>query len=274
MGTQGIFAVKTTMNALKIKCQLNKIFLERDNGFRLEIPEFEIPPQTDGNINKIPFMGVSGAGKSTLLNIMAAIEWPHHGTVTWSFPDHTEITWTHDGPSVPEARKLRREYFGLAFQDSTLMAHLRVGDNLCYPLLLKGYSTKKASDIARQALEKVLLEDEKKNRDEFFTRFPSQLSGGQRQRVALVQAMIHDPYILFADEPTGSLDRETRKQVMKVLYEWVDDPENKGKRLLLWVTHHENDPRDSGVQHTLYIKSGSCQWKECGFIERKTDHKP
>ena len=118
-----------------------------------------------------------------------------------------------------------------------------------------------------------MLEDEKKQQHVLFERFPAQLSGGQRQRVALVQAMIHNPYVLFADEPTGSLDRETRKQVMNVLYAWVDEPQQRGKRLLLWVTHHENDPRDSGVQRMLYIKSGSCEWRDGGVNERKEDRR-
>ena len=113
-----------------VKCQMQSVILERDNGFKLEIPEFALPPKGDGRINKIPFMGVSGAGKSTLLNIMAAIEWPHAGSIAWSFPDHAEIAWSRNGPSAPEARKLRCEYFGYAFQDSTLMAHLRIKDNL------------------------------------------------------------------------------------------------------------------------------------------------
>jgi putative ABC transport system ATP-binding protein len=259
------------MEKVYVTCQLHDIVLERDNGFKLEISDFQIPPQDGGMHNKIPFMGVSGAGKSTLLNIMAAIEWPHHGTISWRFPDSTVISWSHDGPSGAEARKLRREYFGYAFQDSTLMPHLQIRENLSYPLEFKGYSSKQAHNIAWEALEKVLLAEEKQQKDELFKRFPAQLSGGQRQRVALVQAMIHDPYVLFADEPTGSLDRETRKQVMKVLYEWVDDREHYGKRLLLWVTHHENDPRDADVHHMLYIRSGSHEWRVCGRSERTTD---
>lgn len=254
-----------------VTCQMTNVRLARDNGFELKIAEFALPPPDEGRINKIPFMGVSGAGKSTLLNIMAAIEWPHAGMVVWSFPDHNEIAWGCRGLSAAQARKLRCEYFGYAFQDSTLMEHLSIKDNLGYPLLLKGYSLKQAYDIGWEALEKVLLADEKKQKNELFERFPAELSGGQRQRVALVQAMIHNPYVLFADEPTGSLDRETRKQVMNVLYAWVDEPRYLGQRLLLWVTHHENDPRDSGVRQMLYIKSGSCEWQACGVNERRAD---
>lgn len=251
-------------------CRMRDIFLERDNGFKLEIPDFELPPAQESFMNKIPFMGVSGAGKSTLLNVMAAIEWPHGGTVTWTFPNGETIAWKQDGLAAPDARKLRRKCFGYAFQDSTLMPHLQVGDNLCYPLLLKGISPKDAHEIAWKAMGKVLLENEKNHRGEFFKRFPAQLSGGQRQRVALVQAMIHDPYVLFADEPTGSLDWETRQQVMKVLYEWVDDPDQThcGKRLLVWVTHHKDDPADANVRKLLHIDAGRLpEWRDVKLPE-------
>lgn len=254
-----------------ITCSLHNILLARDNGFALEILDFQLPPRDGVMHNKIPFMGVSGAGKSTLLNIMAAIEWPQRGTVVWNFPDTPAIKWGINGPSTSEARQLRREYFGYAFQSSTLIPHLRIRENLSYPLLFQGYSSQKAHSLALHALEKVLLDEEKQQKHEFFTRFPAQLSGGQRQRVALVQAMIHNPYVLFADEPTGSLDRETRKQVMQVLYDWVDEHEYRGRRLLLWVTHHENDPRDAHVQHTLNIASGLYEWKFCDQNERRTD---
>ena len=250
------------MATLNIRCHLQQILLERENGFTLRIATFKLPVRGDGALNRIPLMGISGAGKSTLLNIMAAIEWPHQGAVSWSFPDGVTITWSHDGPTSSETRRLRREYFGYAFQDSTLMEHLRIGENLSYPLLLKGYSVEQAHECARQALKRVLLDTETVNLDEFLTRFPAQLSGGQRQRVALVQAMIHDPYVLFADEPTGSLDWETRRQVMDVLYAWVDDPAHRGQRLLLWVTHHQHDPQDAQVQQFLHINAGQePQWR-------------
>lgn len=241
---------------MAVTCELNNILLERGNGFKLEIADFEI--SRSAGSNKIPFMGVSGAGKSTLLNIMAAVEWPHQGTVRWQFPnaDTSEISWSNQGPSGAQARLLRREFFGFAFQDSTLMEHLRIEENLSYPLLLKGVPPKKARDMAREDLEKVLIGDEKSQIADYLKRFPFELSGGQRQRVALVQAMVHDPYVLFADEPTGSLDYKTRQQVMQVLYDWVDEPGHENKRLLLWVTHHEDDPEGADVDRFLHITSG------------------
>lgn len=254
-----------------IACQMNNITLARDHEFELRIPDLSISTQGRSALYKLPFMGESGAGKSTLLNIMAAIEWPDHGTVSWTFPDETMILWSSRGPSVRDARLLRRKYFGFAFQDSTLLPHLRVCDNLCYPLLFTGASKKNATKAAWDALDRVLLDDEKKYKKELFQRFPSKLSGGQRQRIALVQAMIHNPYVLFADEPTGSLDRITRKQVMDVLYEWVEEPNFLGKRLLLWVTHHENDPLDAEVNKIISMKSGICHLLPFTLNRRQND---
>jgi len=260
------------MSVSQIICRLQDVELARDNGFSLKIPDFSIPKPSDGGINKIPFMGVSGAGKSTLLNIMAGIEWPGKGTVTWIFPEHAPISWSTRGPEPDAMRELRRRFFGYAFQDSTLMEHLRIGDNLIYPLLLKGETPAKARKTAREALWKVLIGDEKSKINDYLNRFPFQLSGGQRQRIALVQAMIHDPFVLFADEPTGSLDADTREQVMGVLYEWVDDREHRGKRLLIWVTHHEDDPAHAGVRQFLQIISGQLpDWKPTPIIDANAD---
>ncbi len=249
-----------------IRCEMKDVYLERDNldqdkKFKLFVEKCVIPK--DNNTNKVPLMGKSGSGKSTLLNLMAAIEWPHSGSISWTFPGETEIkSWSKNGLSAKEAKMLRREYFGYAFQNSTLIPHLRVCDNLCYPLLFKGDSEKKARKAALEKLEHVLLEDEKENIEDLFKRFPSKLSGGQQQRIALVQAMIHNPCVIFTDEPTGSLDRDTRKQVMKVLYEWTDDPEYRGERLLVWVTHHHRDPIDAGVESCIWIDGGIPDWIE------------
>ncbi len=203
-------------------------------------------------------MGISGAGKSTLLNMIAAVEWPDSGTILWSFPDNNEqIRWSSRGPSSRQVTRLRRNYFGYAFQDSTLIPNLRVCDNLAYPLLLKGYSNQDALRKSRDCLESILVREEE-DIDNLFRRFPSKLSGGQRQRVALVQAMIHDPYVIFADEPTGSLDHSTRKLVMKVLYDWVDDPNYSGKRYLIWVHCSKNEPGNKG---TLHVDSSSHVWR-------------
>ncbi len=199
----------------------------------------------------VPIMGPSGAGKSTQLYIMAALKWPDAGKVTWRFPGGSKRSWDKDGLEPPQAAQLHREGFGFAFQSSTLSEHLTVSENLGYPLRLRGVARGQANQRAEEMLGKVLLERERRKIGSFLRRFPAQLSGGQKQRVALAQAMIHDPYVLFADEPAGNLDLRSRKQVMAALKTWIH--EDEGRRMLIWVTHHEDDPQLMGVTERLYV---------------------
>jgi putative ABC transport system ATP-binding protein len=114
---------------------------------------------------------------------------------------------------------LRRGYFGFSFQNSTLSSYLTVIENIAYPLLVQGISWQLAGEQAKTTLRAVLLSHEQLV--SLAQRFPNQLSGGQRQRVALAQALVHNPYVLFADEPTGQVDLPSRQQVMNVLKRWV-----------------------------------------------------
>ena len=238
-------------------CQLENVVLrrggDRERSFELTVPSLALLADRKGN-NKLPLMGRTGAGKSTLLNLISAMDLPQKGTITWKFPDGETINWGEHGLKSAEARRLRSQYFGFAFQDSTLISHLNVMDNLCYPLQLKRIPKNEARETAVRRLKEILIEDERT--PDLSNRYPSQLSGGQRQRIALAQAMIHDPYVLFADEPTGSLDSVTRCQVMKVLHDWVDAA--PGKRALIWVTHHDSDPVEAGLSHRLLVDSGEC----------------
>ena len=240
-------------------CRIENVLLQRGSGertFELVVPDLALLADEKSK-NILPLMGRTGAGKSTLLNLISAMDWPTAGRVTWKFPDNKTIDWDHSGLSSSEAKQLRCNYFGYAFQDSTLIPHLSVIDNLSYPLKLRGkIKCKKKIKIKAEArLAQVLIENETVSN--LSSKYPSQLSGGQRQRVALAQAMIHDPYVLFADEPTGSLDSETRRQVMDVIHAWVDKV--PGKRSLLWVTHHDTDPADAGLSHRLLVNDGKCK---------------
>ena len=251
-----------------IQCQLEKIELHRGHGFCFGVEDLTISSE---QARRIPIIGHTGAGKSTLLNILAGMEWPHRGTVRWSFPKNGDMYWGPSGEHLTEAqvRQLRQHYFGYAFQSSTLISHLTVGDNLCYPLIFQGYSAEKAKETARQALLDVLLDNE--HDDGIFQRFPNTLSGGQLQRVALAQSIVHDPYVLFADEPTGSLDYDTRKKVMGLLDRWLRKSEEDGKeRMLFWVTHHQNDPGDHGDGWLLKVRQHSNSQGTCLF-ERFTE---
>ncbi len=246
-------------------CQLDGVVLHRgfnDQKFELNIPHLTLLADKAAN-NKLPLMGRTGAGKSTLLNLLSAMDLPMEGNVSWKLPNSDPIKWDRNGLSSAMAKKLRSEFFGFAFQDSTLIPHLNVMDNLCYPLQLKQISKINAREKAINRLEEVLIEGEFVSG--LSKKYPLQLSGGQRQRVALAQAMIHDPYVLFADEPTGSLDSITRKQVMNVIHDWVDA--KPGERSLLWVTHHDGDPEEAGLTCKLLIDGGRC---ESAIVERST----
>nr|WP_243448531.1 ATP-binding cassette domain-containing protein [Candidatus Thiosymbion oneisti] len=205
-------------------------------------------------------MGPSGKGKSTLLYHLAALKWPFKGTVHWDIGGE-RFRWGGSGTGLSpmDAVSLRREYFGFAFQNSTLSNHLSIEENLIYPLLLRGIRRRKAQTCAEEVLSQVLDQDERKEIGNLLCRMPSELSGGQRQGVALAQAMVHSPQILFADEPTGNLDIHTRRDIVDLaLKDWVDKEKD---RKLIWITHHEEEPADMGVDYRLFVDSDGCFWE-------------
>jgi len=222
---------------------------------------------TDENMGFLPLMGPSGQGKSTLLYLLASLKRPTTGTVQWILP--TGATYQLDNPlynsSKDDIVKLRRKTFGFAFQNSTLSPHLSILENIAYPLLPEK-SWKEALGIAETALSQVLLPDEQENKSSLLNCFPAQLSGGQRQRVALAQAMVHNPTVLFADEPTGQLDRHTRKQVMDILKHWVECGQKN--RCFIWVTHHHiGDLEMMGLNDLLFVENKQCTYRDRKWLE-------
>ncbi len=224
----------------------------------------------DCKIAALPLMGPSGQGKSTLLYILAALKLPSAGTVTWQFPDEPKTylfgSQTAEKSYMEDIVKLRRDHFGFAFQASTLSPHLTIIENIAYPLFMQGVEWEKALQLAEARFTEVLLPSEQEDKSTLLYHFPSQLSGGQRQRAALAQAIIHDPCVLFADEPTGQLDLGTRKQVMVVLKRWLERGE--GKRCLIWVTHHHIDDLNlMGVNDFLFIEEKKCIPRNRAWLE-------
>lgn len=214
---------------------------------------------------RLPVLGRSGSGKSTLLYLLTFLKRPTQGTVSWLFPDGHRAVWGPRGLERKESTlsltQIRRLCFGFAYQNSTLTPYLRVRENLRYPLELRGgLSDDEMDRRVLAAMDRVLLRDESGSRledtpaEEFLERYPNELSGGQFQRVALAQAMIHDPHVLFADEPTGNLDDETRREVMSLVDRWLA----KGDRMVIWVTHHESDASDRRVKYWLMLANNRC----------------
>lgn len=214
---------------------------------------------------RLPVLGRSGSGKSTLLYLLTFLKRPREGSISWTFPDGNRAVWGPKGLERAQSSltltQIRRHCFGFAYQNSTLTPYLRVRENLRYPLeLLGGLTDEEMDRRVHAAMDRILLRDETGSRleetspEEFLERFPNELSGGQFQRVALAQAMIHDPYVLFADEPTGNLDEETRREVMSLVDRWL----TKGDRMVIWVTHHQSDAHDPRVSHWLMLAKNRC----------------
>lgn len=167
----------------------------------------------------VAVMGPSGSGKTTLLHILTGIDVPDRGEVTVEGTDLTELT-------KEETALFRRKYMGMIFQDFQLLESLTVKENLLLPLILD----KRTEDEQQESLEKLLqMLDIVQLADKGIT----EISGGQKQRVAIGRALIHQPQIVFGDEPTGSLDIRTTAEVMKCMVEM----NKKSHASFLLVTH-------------------------------------
>lgn len=166
-------------------------------------------------------VGKSGSGKSTLLYIAALIEKPTSGTVWYSDSDVTSA-----GDASLAA--LRKEKMGFVFQNSLLLDDFSALENVMIPLMNTGVRKKDAQKRASELLDRLGLAERLDHR-------PFELSGGERQRVAIARSVICEPDIIFADEPTGSLDEESQILIENLLLSLVHE---KGLALLL-VTHNE-----------------------------------
>lgn len=183
----------------------------------------------------VAIVGPSGSGKTTLLCLCAGLEMPSTGTVTLLGRDLA-------GLDEDERARLRNRDVGFIFQSFHLMPSLTALENVMLPLELLG--GKGAATEAKALLDQVGLSDR-------LAHYPSQLSGGEQQRVAIARAFINKPSILFADEPTGNLDRETSARVTRLLF---DLNREKGTTLLL-ITH---DARlAERTQHTFHLDQGA-----------------
>lgn len=148
-------------------------------------------------------IGESGSGKTTLLNLMGGLDNPDSGSIIFngqeisSFKDH-------------EISLLRNKNMGFIFQSYNLLQDFTVLENVMLPYYIYSHQQKEALEKAREILYQLGLEHR-------ISYYPSRLSGGEQQRVAIARALINKPDILFADEPTGSLDKENREKVMEML---------------------------------------------------------
>lgn len=153
----------------------------------------------------VAVMGPSGSGKSTLLHCLAGIVPPDSGSILYNGREMA-------GMSDAERSLLRRSEFGFVFQFGQLVPELTCVENVALPLRLNGMSRKEAERRALARMERLEVDDLAKKR-------PGEVSGGQGQRVAVARALVTDPRLLFADEPTGALDSLNGERVMQLLTE-------------------------------------------------------
>jgi putative ABC transport system ATP-binding protein len=167
----------------------------------------------------LAIVGTSGSGKSTLLGLLAGLDTPSEGQVELMDRDIS-------GSTEDERAQIRSQHVGFVFQSFQLIDHLTALENVQLPLELSGMPRAEAAAKAQVWLEKVGLAQRLKHR-------PKTLSGGEQQRVALARAFVTQPDILFADEPTGSLDEQTGQTIIQLLFQLNQE---LGSTLIL-VTH-------------------------------------
>jgi putative ABC transport system ATP-binding protein len=184
----------------------------------------------------VAVMGPSGCGKSSLMNVIGLLDRPSHGN------------YKLDGRKVAKLRanraaRVRRDTIGFIFQSYNLLPRLSILENVALPLAYRGVSVKKRIRQASTMLERVGIQ----NREYFM---PSQLSGGQAQCAAIARALVNNPKLIIADEPTGNLDSESSRLVMELLSEI-----HKTGNTVLFVTHNPELTRYA--TRVLYMHDGN-----------------
>ncbi|HJC05146.1 MAG TPA: ABC transporter ATP-binding protein [Candidatus Enterocloster excrementipullorum] len=170
----------------------------------------------------VAVVGTSGSGKSTLLNMMAGLEKPTKGEIL--------IGRTHiERLSEKQLVAFRRENVGFIFQSYNLLPTMNAVENVALPLSFRGVSRKERLKKALHYMKLVGVKDQAQH-------MPSQMSGGQQQRVGIARALVVDPKIIFADEPTGNLDSRTTMEVLRLMQRIVKER----SQTLVMVTHDNN----------------------------------
>lgn len=183
----------------------------------------------------VAIMGESGSGKTTLLNILAALDKPTDGSVRMDGKDITTI-------KEKEISAFRRENLGFVFQDFNLMDTFSLMDNIFLPLVLAGCKYKEMKERLIPIAKRLGI-------TEILSKYPYEVSGGQKQRAAVARALITNPRLILADEPTGALDSKATAQMLK-LFEEI----NREGQTILMVTH--STKAASHANRIMFIKDG------------------
>lgn len=221
----------TTNNTLIHVQDLQKVFVTEEvethalSGIHLDIKKGEY----------IAIAGPSGCGKSTLLSILGLLDSPTDGSYVLNGTHAAEL-------SAPQRARIRNREVGFIFQSFNLIGDLTVYENVELPLTYQKMAKAERKERAKTALDRVSMAHRMKH-------YPAQLSGGQQQRVAVARAIVTDPSILLADEPTGNLDSANGDIVMEMLHEL-----HKTGATICMVTH---DPRYANhAQRTVHLFDG------------------
>ena len=184
----------------------------------------------------VGIMGPSGSGKSTLLNMIGTVDTPSKGSV---YLDGENIRELREG----KIAEFRYKNIGFIFQEFNLLDNLTLRENIAVPLVLDGISKDVIKDKVDKISRKLGIEDQ-------MDKYPQECSGGQRQRAAASRALVTEPKVIIADEPTGNLDPETAKEIMDLL-----DDINKAGTTILMATHAK-DMVDTMKKRVIAIEGG------------------
>ncbi|ARJ38595.1 ABC transporter ATP-binding protein [Sporosarcina sp. P21c] len=215
--------------------QATKIYKTYGNKFNKQ----EVLSALDLNIQKgefVSIMGASGSGKTTLLNVLSSIDRVSQGTISIEGQNLNNM-------KEKQMAEFRKRHLGFIFQDYNLLDTLTVKENILLPLSVQKVPRKLAN-------EKFLAVAEELGISEIATKYPNEISGGQKQRTSAARAFIHDPSIIFADEPTGALDSKAASDLLNKL----SDLHTKRNASIIMVTH---DPLAASFsERVVFIKDG------------------
>ncbi len=184
----------------------------------------------------VGIMGASGSGKTTLLNILSTLDKPTTGRVFVNNQDITELPKN-------QMADFRGKEIGFIFQDFNLLDNLTNRENIALPLALQNVKSREINNKVEEISSRLGI-------NQILDKYPAEISGGQKQRVASARALVHNPAILYGDEPTGALDSKAATELLEIM----KDLNEKDKVSILMVTH---DPFSASyAQRILFIKDG------------------
>ena len=185
----------------------------------------------------VAVMGESGSGKTTLLNILAALDKPTGGRIRLDGQDLSEL-------SEKEISQLRRDKLGFVFQDFNLLDTFTLEDNIYLPLVLAG-------EMHAEMKRRIIPLAVQLGIEPLLKKYPYEVSGGQKQRAAVARALIINPSVILADEPTGALDYNTSKEILKL----IEDVNKKYGNTIIMVTH--NEAIKNMADHVIKLRDGA-----------------